>query len=101
MMEFKEDIWPYFKFFLTEQERVFYSRVDFDYIQNCSGYQRIKNIFVQQIKAVHGRKCIQFSPKKRTNTFKLERRYKEEENDCVVPWKCKEFDTPMSLKIKP
>ena len=103
MMEFKEDIWPYLKYFLTEKERVSYSQVDFNHIQNCSGYKRIKNIFVQQIlaSAEHGRKCIQFSPKKRTNIFKLERRYKEEENDCVVPWKSKEFDTSMSLKIKP
>ena len=100
MMELKEDIWPYLKYFLMEKERVSYSQVDFNHIQNCSGYKRIKNIFVQQIlaSAEHGRKCIQFSPKKRTNTFKLERRYKEEENDCVVPWKSNKFKTYQELE---
>ena len=40
------------------------------YIRNMSGYQRISNIFIQQA----------------------------EENDCVVPWKSKEFDEYTELK---
>jgi hypothetical protein len=98
MMEFKQEIWPYLIYFLTEEERESYSRVDYRNIQNCRGFQRVHNIFVQKITALHGRKVVQFSPKKRIFTFKLERAYKEEENEFVMPWKSNEFQTYPKLK---
>ena len=58
-MKFKTSIWPYLKFFLTEQERDSYSKVNPQFIHNTSGYKRIYNIFLHQIKSIHGKNCAQ------------------------------------------
>ena len=92
-MDFKKSIWPYLKFFLTEQERDSYSKVVPKFIHNTRGYKRIYKIFLRQIKSVHGKNCVQFSKKKRAISLKLEPAYKEDENDYVVPWKSTEFQT--------
>ena len=92
-MDFKTSVWPYLKFFLTEQERDSFANVDPKFYYTTRGYKRIRDIFLYQIKSEHGNKCIKFNKKKRAIFLKLEPAYKEDENDYVVPWTSDEFET--------
>ena len=87
-MDFKNGIWPYLEFFLTEEERSSYSKNGY----RSRGYKRIYNIFVSQIRSVN-RECVKYTKKKRSLYFKLEPAYKEQENEHVRAWRSPEFRT--------
>jgi len=96
-IRFKTSIWSYLKFFLTEEEREVYGNVKNTSIHLTSGYRRIYEIFLNQIKALYGKKCIQSKERSKTVFFRLEKVYNEEDNDFVMPWQSATFKTYKEL----
>ena len=97
VMDFEHGVWPYLKFFLTEQEKTAHERMQQQYRHNSSGYRRLCGTFTRLVIARYGGRCVAIHPRRKAKVFRLAPVYKEEECPFVMPWKSAEFFTHEDL----